>query len=494
MTFSEKLDLLMSLTGTSNSALGRALSYDPSYISRVRAGKRGLPRRQPFLQPASEYFAQAIVSPIQKNAAANLMTAGQPWPDDPADAVPVIHRWLAFSPEDMSEPLDRFFQSLTAPPVTWGTLPQMETPPVLDRDPVFFFGSQGKREAVIRFLSDVCLADSARTLYLFSDEDMDWLFDDAAFSAQWSALLVRFLAAGGTIHIIHTIDRDLGEMLGALQQWIPLYLTGRILPYYCPRLRDGICRRSLFVAPGRSALVSNSIEDKTEGMANLYTRDPRAVEAFELEFSNYLSLCRPLMDIYTPDRSQALVRRVTDFIRGQGPLFSASPIPLPLEEDVPAVEPLRQALLDHLAGGGELAEILHLPDPRAAAAGLPLPLADLLGIPETQCGPQRLRELIGSIPQRMNRLSGYRAILSENLPASVGVLARGQEEVILFSAAPPSTAFVITEPRMTSALWDYLQRAAGPSDQKQTPRRLERWLKAMDKAMKKAAKSKKRPN
>ena len=53
MTFSEKLDLLMSLTGTSNSALGRALSYDPSYISRVRAGKRGLPRRQPFLQPAS---------------------------------------------------------------------------------------------------------------------------------------------------------------------------------------------------------------------------------------------------------------------------------------------------------------------------------------------------------------------------------------------------------------------------------------------------------
>ena len=211
MTFSEKLDLLMSLTGTSNSALGRALSYDPSYISRVRAGKRGLPRRQPFLQPASEYFAQAIVSPIQKNAAANLMTAGQPWPDDPADAVPVIHRWLAFSPEDMSEPLDRFFQSLTAPPVTWGTLPQMETPPVLDRDPVFFFGSQGKREAVIRFLSDVCLADSARTLHLFSDEDMDWLFDDAAFSAQWSALLVRFLAAGGTIHIIHTSDRDLGR-------------------------------------------------------------------------------------------------------------------------------------------------------------------------------------------------------------------------------------------------------------------------------------------
>ena len=491
MTFSEKLDLLMSLTGTSNSALGRALSYDPSYISRVRAGKRGLPRRQPFLRPASEYFAQTIVSPIQKNAAANLMTAGQPWPDDPADAAPVIHQWLASSPEDMNEPLDRFFQSLTALPVSGGALPRVEDLPALDRDPAFFFGSQGKQEAVIRFLSDVCLTDSARTLHLVSDEDMGWLFADAAFSARWSALLVRFLSAGGKIHIIHTIDRDLGEMLGALQQWIPLYLTGRILPYYCPRLRDGICRRSLFVAPGRSAMVSYSIEEKTEGMANLYTRDPRAVDAYELEFSNYLSLCRPLMDIYTPDRSQALVQRVTELIRGQGPLLSASPIPLPLEEDVPAVEPLRQALLDHLAGGGELVELLHLPDPQAAAWGLPLPLADLLNVPDAQRDPHRLRDQIASIPQRMNRLSGYRAILSQSLPANVGVLARGREEVILFTSAPPSTAFAITEARLTSALWDYLQRAASPSDQKQTPRRLERWLKAMDKAARKAAKSKK---
>ena len=108
MTLAEKLDFLMTLTATSNSTLGRALSYDASYISRVRAGKRGLPRRQPFVQPAAEYFARKIILPVQQNAAASLLTPGR---------LSIRSRARTLAPASLPPPIPHFNQqpkSITA--------------------------------------------------------------------------------------------------------------------------------------------------------------------------------------------------------------------------------------------------------------------------------------------------------------------------------------------------------------------------------------------
>ena len=474
MTFSEKLDFLMTLTGTSNSSLGRVLSYDASYISRVRAGKRGLPRRQPFVKPAAEYFGLEIVTPVQQNAAASLLIPGRPWPKDPDQATELILRWLEASPEDMNEPIGQFFQSLTVGSAERSTVPPPEIPPVAE-DPAFFIGNEGKREAALRLLADLNSDGKPHTLHLVSDEAMDWFTETLPFFRQWTSLLAGFLSRGGEISIIHTIDRPLGEMLEALKRWMPLYLTGQIHPYYCPRLRDGICRRSLFVAPGSCALVSNSIEEKTEGMLNIYTKDPAAVAAYEEEFSNYLALCRPLMDIYRTDQHKALRSKLLTAVRGDGPLFYAAPIPLPLACDAPSIRFLRDALLDRLAAGKEVVELLHLPDP-ANLAGVTLPLHDLLESSRRQCSPQILLEHMADALVRMQSHPNYRVILSHSLPETVSLLARGQEEVLVFPSAPPSTVFALEEPRMTSALWDYLQRAAGPADKRNAERTLKTWL------------------
>lgn len=482
MTFSEKLDVLMSITGTSNSALGRALSYDASYISRVRSGKRGLPRRQPFLAPASALFARAILSPVQRNAAASLLTPGRAWPEDPEQGAAILLRWLSSAPEDMNEPIDQFFQSLTAAPRAPQSRPNAPLPPEADAaDPAFYYGNRGKREAVYRFLADLCADGQPHDLHLVSDESMTWLTEDPSFARQWSALLETLLAQGGTITIIHTIDRSLGEMLGGLRQWIPLYLTGGILPYYCPQLRDGILRRSLFVSPGRGALAANSIADRTEGMINLYTRRPEAAAAYETEFQNYLALCRPLMDIYTANRTQALLPRLEAMIRSSGPLFSVSSVPLPLALDLKGYEPLRRAMLDRLDGGGELVEFLHLPDPGTVTEGtVPLPLSDFLSTPQQIYPPSLLRAQAADALARSKTNPNYHVILSHTFPKTVTLLARSREEVLVLPSAPPTTAFSITEPRMASALWDYLQRAADTAARKNAVSELSQWIQALD--------------
>lgn len=89
-TIFEKIDFLMKITGTQNAALGKALSYDASYISRIRNGKRGLPLQQPFIEPAAEFFANAITQDYQIKAVCDEMHLTAAWPKNKAEAAKII--------------------------------------------------------------------------------------------------------------------------------------------------------------------------------------------------------------------------------------------------------------------------------------------------------------------------------------------------------------------------------------------------------------------
>ena len=84
-------------------------------------------------------------------------------------------------------------------------------------------------------------------------------------------------------------------------KWVPLYMTGMIETYYCPRLRDGIYRRTLFVAEGEAALVSHTVGDTEKPMLNMFIREHAAVQALAGEFFAFLALCRPLIEFDEED-------------------------------------------------------------------------------------------------------------------------------------------------------------------------------------------------
>ncbi|CDZ75438.1 Hypothetical protein ING2D1G_1300 [Peptoniphilus sp. ING2-D1G] len=99
--------------------------------------------------------------------------------------------------------------------------------------------------------------------------------------------------------MIHTLTRDINELMEAMIKWIPIYTSGAIEPYYYPRLRDGLFQRTLFIAPKTAAITSSSVQNHTEGMLNQLITDGRAIEALSKEYDRYFDLCRPLMKIYT---------------------------------------------------------------------------------------------------------------------------------------------------------------------------------------------------
>jgi hypothetical protein len=169
-----------------------------------------------------------------------------------------------------------------------------------------FFGNVGKRDAVITFLEDLVQSCKAHTLLLFSDEDMFWLYEDKTFVRTWMLLMRQLIGQGSRIRIIHSIGRSAGDMWEAIRSWMPLYATGAVEPWFCPRLRDGIFKRTEFIAQGHSAVFGSSVPGQTDEPLNMLIRDRDTAEAMQREYEAFLKLCKPLMDIVRPDKAEEL--------------------------------------------------------------------------------------------------------------------------------------------------------------------------------------------
>ena len=164
-------------------------------------------------------------------------------------------------------------------------------------DARLFFGDEGRREAALAFLAGVVDANEPCDLLLQSDEGTAWMYEDSDFVAEWAEGMALLAAAGCTFTVVHTVSRGGNEMWEGLREWLPLYLTGAVRPYYYPRMRDGVRMRSLFVARGRCALFSNSVQGMEGDGLCVMLDDADAVRALEREFDAFLGLCRPLAQL-----------------------------------------------------------------------------------------------------------------------------------------------------------------------------------------------------
>ncbi len=223
----DKLNFLMNTTETKNNMLSRALSFDPSHISRIRNGERGLPSHREFILPAAGFFARAARTASQKQALAETICPGQSWPETMEDATLLIAGWLGEGRQINHEELNRYLEQTDPNEESAGRISATAERYVTN----YYPGNEGKRQCVIRFLTDLVATEEPVTLLLHSEERMEWIYENPEFAKQWGALLVTLLQRGSRIVIVHTINRSFEEMVEAVSKWAPLYAAGAIEPY-----------------------------------------------------------------------------------------------------------------------------------------------------------------------------------------------------------------------------------------------------------------------
>ena len=479
MKFAEKLDLLMSMTKMTNSALAHYLVLDTSYISRLRTGKRLMPKNEDVIRRMATYLSERLNDNTSKEIVMDVIKA------IPSDSFAnTIFLWLTRDDEHMEGGTDgqvgRFLNNLSgftpkAPP---GADVSSDLFSTIDEPVSIHYGVEGKRKAVQFFLSEVALQDKTQTLLLHSSEEMSWMTGDPAYAQKRTALMAAILSKGNRIKIIHTVDRGLDEMLESIASWMPGYITGLIEAYYYPKKRDNTFKQTMFIAPETAAVISHSVNDETGSAANILFRDKTAIAAYVAEFNGYLSMCRPLLKIFTARNISAFAKTFPEFGRGEADTiekrFSLSAVTMPktlLKKFLKDAGDETQKILDiHAVRVSKFkktlktkryTEIISLPDIQQLTAGevkseMSILMKGRLG----SYTPRDYIKHVNNVIALLKANENYHVhITGKSIDEHYIVQCREERSVLTTKTSQPPIVLATRESQLTATFWDFLKNS-----------------------------------
>ena len=285
--FSRQFDILMKLAEMSNGMLANASEIEYSYVSRLHRGER-------FPKSGSESLKRicdALFSKIEKDGKLTALSEQTAIPPENLNAS-VMRDWLCGFTDNIDiVSVRKFIGSIEKMAAEPQIFPEISVIPdsIISE---YYIGDTGLRNAVTRFLSSV---QEGQEILLYSDHPMDWM--TGSYKSQWAALMFRCLQMGVHIRIIHNVDRNIPEMLSAIQNWLPLYLSGLIEPFYSLKQRGERFCHTLFLCPGNAA-VSGYSPDGAE-CEYAYVTDSSRLYHLETAFSLLLENSRPLLSVDT---------------------------------------------------------------------------------------------------------------------------------------------------------------------------------------------------
>jgi len=487
MQFCEKLDFLMNITKTTNSSLSFNIRLDASYISRLRRGRRQASHNKIYIQAMSEYFARRCANDYQIKALIDIMNIN-PQIFEESNPAELIFTWLLDEHTQEANSVQHFLDGFSNIKVKQ-EMPKTETLSTPIRPPQatmsIYYGIEGKRQAVIYFLSQVLAQNKPGTLLLFSDEATDWMTTDPQFTARWALLMTQVLAKGNKIKIIHTVSRDLDEMLNAINQWMPLYMTGAIEPYFYPKKRDGVFKRTLFIAPGAAAIVSGYVGDMSDKAGNLLFLDNKAIASFAEEFNQYWRLCKPLMRIFTPKDKKLYFNTLEEFEKENSDSIikteSLSLLTMPetvINSIIGRIEykdikdnktnfidyhKNRVHIFEKNLQLNHFTEIIRLPDIKILInAKVKVAFSDILSGGAAYYTLQEYRLHLENIVRLLHTYKNFHVYLTKEVMEDRNmVYAREDIGTIVAKTSAPPVALAINESNMTAAFWDFFKNIIG---------------------------------
>ncbi len=308
---SQKLDILLRELDINISRIAAFLHYDPSYLSKIRTGKRNPAHQQQFIEKICEYVASNYKDEQDRKKVTYLIQCNEDEITDSSLYRKKLREWLSSSkPEDVDyvsgflRKVDSFnlddyirvihFDSFKVPKVPF-QLPVSR----------HYYGLKEMREGELDFLKHTMLSKSMKPLYICSDMPVEDMAADKDFAKKYMFGLAMVLKKGLHIHIIHDVERPMKDMMLGLENWVPLYMTGQISPYYLKGVQNRVYSH-LHYCSGQVAMTGDCISGHHD-LAHYYlTSRKEEVSISQKNMEFLLKKAHPLMDIYREERKKEL--------------------------------------------------------------------------------------------------------------------------------------------------------------------------------------------
>lgn len=478
MPFSEKLSFLMYITETSNKELAAALSVDASMISLMRTGKRKLSRNPEQAKKMALFFAKRCPAAFQRQALSEMLGKISISPGMPTEVLASnLEEWLQgekdFAGTVLSgiqiPPQDQYIHAFA----------QSSVPaPASENQTLFFYGVKGRREVMTRMMQEIRSIEVPSSVLTVVDDNLEWLLSDYLLTQKVQTGLMEIMSRGFTFHQIMPPLNYINRYTESLQFWLPIYATGQTKVYYYPRLRGNLYRHSIILVPGRCVQYAASVGPGSTSDVTMFSTDPQLVRAFEIQFKELISLCRPALNVHrniidSTSCFPELFSRRGETIQAVNSL-SVNSMPGELIEwciqqaDDPQWKQIFQRILDALPRVEErlmqepyidMCRLATAEEVRAGVIPITAPVkvnnGRLCYTPVTYC--LHLKNILRLMEQYENY---FFLPLREKEPSNYDLFVNESGMALIVPAQPPIMVMEISRPAMVTAFREHLLRKA----------------------------------
>ena len=320
--------------GITNAELAKAMSFDPSHISRIFSGERRVNSVRDFAYKASSYIADKYTSEEYIPVISELTGCET---DNQSDCLNAIYSFLVSGERRIDERIVDFlkgiddfdlnefiaethFDEIRVPSVPF-TIPKNRT----------YYGPSGMMDCELEFNKAVILSKSSGDVVMYSDMPIDEIAADEELTKKYMGSLAIMIKKGLHLNVIHNIDRPMNEMIEGLKGWIPLYMTGQISPYYL-NLKGSPFTHMIRTSETAAAWGTGVAGDSKNSRFTL-TQNRDEVRHIAEQGERLLKKASPLMKIYTKGMQSQLESYMSKSAEEQGdrymmtatlPLFTMS--------------------------------------------------------------------------------------------------------------------------------------------------------------------------